>query len=79
MVSYTIRINEYLCDGCGDCYSACPINASLKKKGLLSPKTAVILVYDGKAHQGVEGCDGCGVCVNTCHKKAIALELIEEM
>lgn len=77
MKLYKITINEYLCDGCGDCYTACPINASLRVKGILSGKTAVILVSDGRSKQGVDGCDGCGVCVKTCHKHAISLSEIK--
>jgi Fe-S-cluster-containing dehydrogenase component len=71
MKLYKITINEYLCDGCGDCYTACPINASLRVKGILSGKTAVILVSDGRAKQGVDG------CVKTCHKHAISLSEIK--
>ncbi|MHA1730250.1 MAG: ATP-binding protein [Promethearchaeota archaeon] len=73
---YKIIVNEHLCDGCNDCYSACPLNASLKNKGLLDGKTAVIRIINGKATQGVDGCDGCGVCVSICHKKAISLKLL---
>ncbi|MBD3350775.1 MAG: 4Fe-4S dicluster domain-containing protein [Candidatus Lokiarchaeota archaeon] len=77
MKLYKVRVNEFLCDGCGDCYSACPINASLKKKSRLNANTAVIIIKHGKAQQGVDGCDGCGVCVETCHKEAIKIQLIE--
>jgi ferredoxin len=74
MKLYKIIIHEHLCDGCGDCYTACPVNASLRVKGILSGKTAIILVSDGRAIQGMDGCDGCGVCVKICHKKAINLK-----
>lgn len=76
MKSYEIIVNENLCDGCGDCYISCPINASLKKKGLLNHNTAIILVQNGMARKGVDGCDGCGVCIEICHKKAMKLEIL---
>lgn len=73
---YNIVVNEHLCDGCNDCYAACPINASLKIKGQLNGKSAVIRIVNGKAKEGYEGsCDGCGVCVEICHKKAINIRL----
>lgn len=72
---YSIIVNKYLCDGCNDCYAACPINASLNMKAQLSGSTAVIRIINGKAEQGVDGCDGCGVCIEICHKKAITLKL----
>lgn len=74
MKLYNIRVNTHLCDGCGNCYTACPVNASLNKKGRLDETTAIILIHDGKATQGIDGCDGCGVCVEICHKDAIKLE-----
>ena len=73
--TYNVIVNQHLCDGCGDCFTSCPINASLRIKGLLSEKTAIILVMNGKAQQGVDGCDGCGVCVTNCHKRALKLIL----
>jgi 4Fe-4S ferredoxin len=77
MKKYNIIINEFLCNGCGDCYSVCPINASLKTKNRLSRDTAIILVTNGKAHKGIDGCDGCGVCVNYCILKAIDIKQLE--
>lgn len=77
MKTYRLLINHSLCDGCNNCYKACPINASLYKKNLLSEKTAAIYIQDGKAHEGTGNCDGCGVCFKTCHKKAITIQMIE--
>ncbi|MHA1821130.1 MAG: ATP-binding protein [Promethearchaeota archaeon] len=77
MPMYKVVVNHYLCDGCGDCYSACPINASLKKKNMLNDNTAIILIKNGKANPGADGCDGCGVCVRICHKQAIKIEIVE--
>jgi ferredoxin len=76
MKVYRLLINHNLCDGCNNCYRACPLNASLHKRNQLSEKTAAIYIKDGKAHEG-HGCDGCGVCFNTCHKKAITIQMIE--
>jgi 4Fe-4S ferredoxin len=73
MKSYLLRINGHLCDGCGDCYIACPMNAGLSKKSLLTSKNAVIIIENGKAKVNTDTCDGCGVCINICHKKAIEL------
>ncbi|MHA1111571.1 MAG: 4Fe-4S dicluster domain-containing protein [Promethearchaeota archaeon] len=77
MKTYRLLINQFLCDGCGNCQKSCPINASLLKKNLLSEETATIYIKNGKAHEGT-GCDGCGVCVNqVCHKKAITIQMVE--
>ena len=76
MKAYKLLINQNLCDGCNNCYKACPINASLLKKNNLNEKTAAIYIQDGKAHNG-KGCDGCGVCFKTCHKNAITIQMIE--
>ena len=77
MKTYKLLINQHLCDGCNNCYTACPINALLLKKNKLNEKTAAIYIKNGKAHEGT-GCDGCGVCVNqVCHKKAITIQMIE--
>jgi len=52
------------------------MNALLLKRNKLSESTAAIYIQDGKAHEG-RGCDGCGVCFNTCHKKAITIQMME--
>jgi len=77
MKSYQLLINSHSCDGCGDCYTACPINAILSKKRILTNVNAVIIIENGKAKVNSDTCDGCGVCINCCHKKAITLVMNE--
>jgi NAD-dependent dihydropyrimidine dehydrogenase PreA subunit len=56
----TIRIDEDLCDGCGECVSACHEGA--------------IGLVDGKARLVREDhCDGLGSCVGECPRGAITL------
>jgi len=56
----TIRIDEELCDGCGDCITAC-------HEGALE-------LVDGKARLvRTDHCDGLGDCVGECPRGAIAI------
>ncbi|MFH1686714.1 MAG: 4Fe-4S dicluster domain-containing protein [bacterium] len=56
-----IRIDEELCDGCGDCVSACAEGA--------------IEIVDGKAKLvGDIFCDGMGVCLGHCPTGALTIE-----
>ncbi len=56
-----IRINEDLCDGCGQCVTACAEGA--------------IKVIDGKARLVSETyCDGLGACLGDCPQGAISME-----
>ncbi|RME21178.1 MAG: 4Fe-4S dicluster domain-containing protein, partial [Candidatus Zixiibacteriota bacterium] len=53
-----IRIDEELCDGCGDCVTACAEGA--------------IRVIDGKARLVSDSyCDGFGACIGECPQGAI--------
>ena len=56
-----IRINEELCDGCGDCVRICPND--------------VIQVVDGKARVVGDFCTSCHSCESVCDKGAI--EVVE--
>lgn len=59
-VRQIIQINEELCDGCGDCVSACAEGA--------------IQLIDGKAKLISDTyCDGLGACIGDCHVGAIAI------
>jgi len=59
-VRQIIEIDEELCDGCGDCVSACAEGA--------------IQLIDGKAKLVSDTyCDGLGVCIGDCHLGAIAI------
>lgn len=55
-----IEIDEELCDGCGDCVSACAEGA--------------IQLIDGKAKLISDSyCDGLGACIGDCHVGAIKI------
>jgi len=56
-----IKIDESLCDGCGNCILACPENA--------------IEIIDGKAKVVRESlCDGLGACIGKCPTGALSME-----
>jgi len=56
-----IKIDEALCDGCGNCVLACPENA--------------IEIVGGKAKVVRESlCDGLGACIGDCPAGALSLE-----
>lgn len=56
-----VKIDEELCDGCGDCVPACEEGA--------------IQVIDGKARLVSEVyCDGLGACLGECPQGAISIE-----
>ncbi len=56
-----ITINEELCDGCGDCVSACSEGA--------------LQIVDGKAKLVKEDfCDGFGDCIGGCPTGALVIE-----
>ncbi len=56
-----IKIDESLCDGCGNCVLACPENA--------------IEIIDGKARVVKESfCDGLGACIGECPIGALSIE-----
>ena len=60
MLREVIEINETICDGCGDCATACAEGA--------------IQIIDGKARLINEVfCDGLGACIGECHVNAIAV------
>jgi ferredoxin len=59
-----IRIDEDLCDGCGQCADACPEGATQ--------------IIDGKARLVSEiFCDGLGACIGDCPTGAISIEARE--
>jgi len=59
-----IRIDEGLCDGCGQCAEGCPEGA--------------LQIIDGKARLVSEiTCDGLGACIGDCPQGAIAVETRE--
>lgn len=59
-----IKINEELCNGCGQCIPACPEGA--------------LQMIDGKARLVSDlMCDGLGACIGECPQGAIEIELRE--
>ena len=73
---YIPTINTRKCTGCGDCFTACPINAQLKEKE--TPQDFIILIQNGCAViNNAELCDGCGVCLEACSQDAIHIEIQE--
>ena len=59
-VREVIEIDEALCDGCGDCVTACAEGA--------------IAIIDGKARLVSDSyCDGLGACLGHCPQNAIAI------
>ncbi len=54
-------IHEELCDGCGECVEACPVDA-IKMAGTLAEINSAV-------------CKGCGSCVSSCPKDAIDLKV----
>jgi NAD-dependent dihydropyrimidine dehydrogenase PreA subunit len=59
-VRQIIEIDDELCDGCGDCVSACAEGA--------------IQLIDGKAKLVRDSyCDGLGACIGDCHAGAISI------
>lgn len=74
---YKPTINLRKCTGCGDCFTACPINEQLKLKG--EEKDFIIIIKNGQAViNNAELCDGCGVCLDACSQDAIHIEIKEE-
>jgi heterodisulfide reductase subunit A len=54
-------VHEDLCDGCGDCVSACPVDA-ITMSGTVAKINSAL-------------CKGCGMCISSCPKEAIDLKL----
>lgn len=63
------RIDETVCNGCGKCVNACPVEAMtlVSANNPHRPKMK-------KARLLEEACLGCGVCVDTCSQAGIQLE-----
>jgi len=62
-------VNEEECNGCGNCVSACPVEAMtlISSNNPSKPKQKM-------ARLNEDICLGCGVCVRTCPKGCISLE-----
>lgn len=61
MSELVVRIDRSLCDGCGNCITAC--------------SEEVLSMLDGKASLiNEEFCDGFGKCLHVCPAGALSLE-----
>jgi ferredoxin len=62
-------VNETTCNGCGNCVTACPVEAMtlVSSNDPQKPKLKMAKVDE-------EICLGCGVCVRTCSQNSILLE-----
>lgn len=66
MARTVIKIDEELCNGCGECISPCVEGA--------------LALVDGKAKVVSEAlCDGAGVCIGACPLGALSLEQKAEL
>jgi NAD-dependent dihydropyrimidine dehydrogenase PreA subunit len=71
--SFTPKINEDNCTGCGKCVKACPIEAIewVSNDDGTNSKLKKVKINE-------EICLGCGVCVRACSNKSITLERRKE-
>jgi ferredoxin len=67
------EVDEALCNGCGKCVAACPVEAM----GLVSANDSRH-PKQKKARVDQELCLGCGVCTRTCTLKGLALRSRQE-
>ncbi len=75
-MAFAVHVNINRCTGCGNCVSACPVNAL--ELYTIDPvtKDKIYTVRDGKSISldvKSELCAGCGVCVRACPYQVITL------
>jgi len=75
-LAFAVHINLERCTGCGNCVTACPVDAlelftvePVTNDKIYSVQDGKSVVLDFKA----ELCAGCGVCVEACPYDVIAL------
>jgi len=56
----SVVVDKDKCTGCGECVSACPLEA--------------ISMKDDKAEVDPDTCGGCGACIDVCPVGALTLE-----
>ncbi len=79
MGNFTLKIDEELCQGCGNCIVVCPVSAlsdtsvaggsGSEEKKTFGVSTGAVRIYDP------EFCTGCGTCVRACGYGAIEIEV----
>ena len=75
-MAFSVHVNINRCTGCGNCVTACPVNAL--ELFTLDPVTneKIYQVQDGVSVSldvKTELCAGCGVCVEACPYDVIQL------
>lgn len=74
MNTYEIIVYHRKCNGCGDCATACPVNANGKISSSIDDKL-ILKVENGKLEvMNEELCTGCGMCIEACPRKALQIE-----
>ncbi len=71
------KIDESLCNGCGECVKVCRFDAIRRKKNTtdsFQDKSYAPSTVNYKFLVDSVSCEGCGVCVHICPKKAITLK-----
>ena len=78
-ITYRITIDTSSCNGCNNCTTACPVNASLGPDEYSEKEddNRVIAIRNGVAIViNPFRCDGCGVCLVVCPQNCITIEFI---
>ena len=75
-MAFAVHVNMERCTGCGNCVTACPVNALELHTFDPVTKEKIYHVKDGKSISldiREELCAGCGVCVLACPYDVIRL------
>lgn len=75
-MAFSVHVNTERCTGCGNCVTACPVNAlelytldPVTKEKIYKVRNGISVSLDVKS----ELCAGCGVCVEACPYDVIRL------
>jgi ferredoxin len=78
-ITYRIEIDPFLCNGCNNCTTACPVNARMRlgQGGSSITDERVIAIQNGVATViNPFKCDGDGICLLVCPCDCITIEFI---